>query len=603
MKKFYFLSIFLIVIFANPVLAIEKDPNQLLQEAPNQFYYPDKDAVVWKDEQVFDYTKKPYQIYQYQAIKIFNQQGAKDYSQVEINYHQRWHKLNITTALIIKPSGELITIGEEEITEKNTQYTPNNNLYQSNQQKIINFSEIEPGSILIYAYQKELKELLIPNEIQFSTTTDSHESQIVLKLPKDKAINTKVKPKDSLNSAVVNNQGQIRKYTWSGYQTKGKLLVSTLESWSEFSTWYNNLITKEEKLNVQLKKKVKDLTAGLNTKRAKIKALYNYVAENIRYLDFELGVNGYKPLTANEIYQHKYAVAKDKVHLLIALLEEINVAAETILINRQGNFDREVVVADFNHMLLYLPEQNLYLNPNSGFVRYGNLPLGDQGKKVLNLARGQIQKTPIRPKKYNQEQVRSVIDLKDNGRAQINLTVKAKGFYDFIAKALFGELSTLGQRRAASNILNKHYTEPQLDRIKINGVSDLNKLSKLSFGFEVKDYYQFQEDTALLQVNQLPISFLLSIADVRNTLPCKISREIIINIPLKYNKIVLPEDKKYINSEGQLMVDYQQKEDQVLINFNYQFNRLAGEENLSWVYINDLFNKYQKIKEQQILLK
>ncbi|MBM7555190.1 DUF3857 domain-containing transglutaminase family protein [Halanaerobacter jeridensis] len=602
MKKRCLLLVVLVLLFTNTAVALEKDPNQLLQEAPSQFYYPDKDAVVWKEEQVFDYSQKPYRVSHYRAIKVFNQQGVKDYSQVKINYHPQWHKLNITTALIIKPSGELITVSEEKISKQAAKYTPNSKVYQSKQEKIINFPEVEAGSIIIYAYQKQLKRTLIPNEIQFATTFTSHRSEIVLKLPKGRKINTKIKPKNELNQAVINTKGEIKEYTWSGYKSEGELLVSTLNSWLELSHWYNNLITQQGKLTPDVKQKVKKLTAGLTTKKAKIKALYNYVAEDIRYLDYQLGVNGYQPLAVKEIYKHKYAVTKDKVYFLIALLKEINVPAEAVLVDRKSNFDAGIVVVNFNHMLLYLPQQDLYLNPNSGFIRYGNLPLSDQGKRVLSLAQGQIRETPILSKERNQEQVTATINLKEEGAAAIDLKINSRGFYDFIAKALFGELSPMGQREASLNILNKHFSGLQLNEIDIKGINNLTELAELNFKFTVEDYYQTHEDKALLQVNQLAISFLLSIAEARNTIPCKIERKIVINIPSKYNSIILPKDKKFINNEGEIRVNYQKKENQIISNFSYQFNRLAGVEKVSWVYINDLLNNYREIKEQQILL-
>ena len=605
MKKFncYLLIIILFFCFSGTVVAIDQNPNQLLREAPNQFYYPDKNAVVWKDEQVFDYSKQPYKVSHYKAIKIFNHQGVDKYSQVDINYHPQWQELNVTTAVIIKPSGKVITIAKDKIKDRPVQYTPNQKVYQSQQQRIIDFSQVEVGSLIIYAYQKEIKQLLLPEEIQISTTVDSHQSKVVLKLPQDRKVNTKIKPKNELNQAVINKQEQIKKYTWSGYKANGKILVSTLDSWQQFSTWYNSLITKQGQLNQQLKDKIVSLTKGLPTKQDKIKALYNYVADNIRHLDYKLGVNGYRPLAATEIYQNKYAVTKDKVYFLKVLLKEINVSAEAVLINRKDNFAAGIVVADFNQMLLYLPEQDLYLDPNSGFVRYGNLPLGNQGRRALGLARGSVKRIPILAKEKNQEQVQGQIDLDDNGTAQINLEIRPQGFYDYIAKALFGTLSSVGQREAAVNILKKHFANPQLNTAEITGVKTVEKLSDLRFNFIVEDYYQVQNNQVVIEPNQLPISFLLSVAEARNTLPCKIERQLVINLPEQYETVVLPSNKEFSNHEGKLSIKYQKKEKQIIIDFTYQFKRLAGVERVSWVYINDLLAKYKKIKQQKILLK
>ncbi|MGM0370281.1 MAG: DUF3857 domain-containing protein [Bacillota bacterium] len=600
--QIYLFVVIVTLIFSGTGIALEENPNQLLRDAPTQFYYPEKDAVVWKEEQVFDYSTQPGTISHYNAIKIFNQQGAKKHSQIKINYHPQQHQLEITKALVIKPSGEVVNIEQDQIKERPIKYTPDSRVYQGQYQKVIDVPEIEKGSILIYAYQKKIKKRLIPEEIQFTTKVDSHQSKVVVKIPRDRDIKTKVEPKNELNEAVVNKTEEIKKYTWSGYKAQAEILISTLDSWRQISSWYHDLITNQSELNQNLREEIAALTKDANTKRKKIKQLYNYVADNINYLDYKLGVNGYQPLLATEIYENKYAVAKDKAYFLSVLLEEIDVENELVLINTKKEFEPGVVTMDFSHILLYLPEQDLYLAPNSGFIRYGNLALDEQGKKVLSLDKGQIRETPILSKNKNQEETTVKIVLKENGTADINLIVKTQGFYDYIAKTLLKALSSAGQRDTVTNIVNKHFEKPKFNKIDIKGVKDLTESSDLNLDFSVQNYYQVKEGQAVIEPNKLPISFLLSIAETRNTLPCKIKRQVVLEIPTQYNEVILPEDQSFSNHEGKLNISYQKKEEQVIINFDYQFNRLVGVEKVSWVYINDLLEQYQELKEQKILL-
>jgi hypothetical protein len=604
MRKIYcsLLLVVLVIIISSTVFATSS-PNQLLQAAPNHFYYPDKDAVVWREEQTLDYSTEPYQEHHYRAIKIFNRQGAQDYSQVAIEFHPQWHKFELEKAQVITPSGELVKISGEQITEEEVSYTPNNNLYQSKRRKIISVPDLKPGSILIYAYQKQIKKLLIPQEIQMRVHLDSQESKVVLKLPQDREINTTVSPLNELNGPDISREDNIKKYKWTGYKAEAELLISTLDSWEQLSKWYTNSITEQGQLDSDLQEKVDNLTSDLETIEEKIKVLYNYVATNIRYLDHKLGVNGYQPLDVNKIDQQQYAVAKDKVYLLVALLQEIGVQADPVVINKNNNFDARIVVADFNQMLVYLPKRNLYLAPTTGFIRYSNLPLDYQGKRMLNLRTGYIGKLPILPKESNREQVQAVIDLKEAGAADIELKLQARGVYDFIAKAMFGSLHQVGQEEMILKIINKYFANSKIEQIKIDGVNDLQELSQLNLQFRTTDYYQQNQDQITIQAIKMPISLLLSIIDTKNTLPSKIERQLVINIPAEYEVIELPNNKEFINRSGKLNISYEQQDSQLLINFNYQFNKLAGVQRVSWVYIEDLLAQFEVIQAQEILLR
>ncbi|MGM0501711.1 MAG: DUF3857 domain-containing protein [Bacillota bacterium] len=604
MKKITYSLLFLMLFTMLSTTAVaQKSPEDLLKEAPNQFYYPAKNAVVWKEEKVFDYSEQPYLENCYRAIKIFNRQGAEEYQQITINYHPQWQEVEVTQAQIIKPSGTVVNISADQIKDKAIQYTPDNTQYRSQYQKIINFSEVETDALIIYSYQKKIKKTLIPGEIQIVDSINSHQGEIVVKVPLGKNIYTRVKPTDKLNGPTISRKGKTEIYTWEGYKPQAKLHISSLESWQEFSNWYKKLLPQADQFTQELNRKVKELTTGLATEKEKIKALYNYVAVEIKHIDHQLGVNGYQPLPLNKIYQQQAAVAKDKVYFLTALLKKIGVKAQPVVMNRHKSFDSVIVAADFNHFLVYLPKYDLYLDPVFGFARYNNLSLDTQGKKVLNLMTGQLSTTPILNKNINQENVKQVIDLKENGAAEIRMQLKSRGFYDFIAKAIFRGLNPIGRQEMMHKILEKYYTKLQFSKMNINGIKGLAEQSEFDLSFEVQDYYKKQQDKIKIKAFNTPLSLLLSIADAQNTLPCRINKQIIINIPDGYDVQLLPENKKVNNYEGQLKVDYQKKEQQLIIDLDYQFNKLANVESVSWFYIEELFNNFKEIKDKTILLK
>jgi hypothetical protein len=166
--------------------------------------------------------------------------------------------------------------------------------------------------------------------------------------------------------------------------------------------------------------------------------------------------------------------------------------------------------------------------------------------------------------------------------------------FEFITKLDTGVNTTL-------NTLAIKYAK--IEQIKIDGVNDLQDLSQLNLQFRTTDYYQQNQDQITILAIKMPISLLLSIIDTKNTLPSKIERQLVINIPAEYEVIELPNNKEFINRSGKLNISYEQQDSQLLINFNYQFNKLAGVQRVSWVYIEDLLAQFEVIQAQEILLR
>ena len=97
-----------------------------------------------------------------------------------------------------------------------------------------------------------------------------------------------------------------------------------------------------------------ELTAGAPTQLDKIKALATFVQRDIRYVAIEIGIGGYQPHTAQEIFADRYGDCKDKATLLSTMLREIGVESYYVLINTaRGVAMPEVPSAlSFNHAIL-----------------------------------------------------------------------------------------------------------------------------------------------------------------------------------------------------------------------------------------------------------
>ena len=125
-------------------------------------------------------------------------------------------------------------------------------------------------------------------------------------------------------------------------------------SWRELGTWYGNLTHGRRDATPQIQGKVTELTAATGAVLAKMRALAGFVQNNIRYVGIELGIGGYQPHAAGDVFVNLYGDCKDKATLLSSMLKDIGVDSTYVLVNS----DRGAVTAatppnpGFNHVIL-----------------------------------------------------------------------------------------------------------------------------------------------------------------------------------------------------------------------------------------------------------
>lgn len=175
-------------------------------------------------------------------------------------------------------------------------------------------------------------------------------------------------------------------------------------SWDQIGVWYANLYNGSVQPTPEIQQKVKELTANSGSWSDKIQALGSYVQSRIRYVDIEIGIGGYQPHSAGDIYRHQYGDCKDKSTLLSAMLREAGIPSYLAL----AQVDRGIVTPEFasaitfNHAILAIPVpadakvdgirsivdtaklgKILFFDPTSEYTPFGYLPYYEQDNYVL----------------------------------------------------------------------------------------------------------------------------------------------------------------------------------------------------------------------------
>jgi hypothetical protein len=133
------------------------------------------------------------------------------------------------------------------------------------------------------------------------------------------------------------------------------------QDWRAMGIWESSLANGRREASPEIKKKTAEITANAPTTLAKMRALAEFMQKDVRYVAIQLGIGGWQPHPAPEIFLHKYGDCKDKATLLSTMLKEIGVESYYLDINTERGTITPATPATrwFDHVVLAirLPEQ------------------------------------------------------------------------------------------------------------------------------------------------------------------------------------------------------------------------------------------------------
>lgn len=629
MKKKTYLTVLITIIFLlslTSIIIAETEPQKLLNNSPVKEDYPKASAIYIESHSIIDHTGDKSNIHKRKVIKIFNDRGVEEYGEFKIRFNKANEKIKLKEVKTIKKNGQILKPEDKAINEITPPEASEASIYSDARIKVISMPGVEPGSILIcdYVITKEsyAMEGEFWNYLLFQTTDPIKEGKLVIKTPLDKNVNYKVKNGDF--PPEINKKDETKTYIWKRTDIpaiiKEKnmpslmniapfIQVSTVQSWSEVSEWYQTLIEDQYEVNGEMKDKINELTKNSETETEAIKALYNYVTSQIRYIGLQFGESGYKPYSAKTTFEKKYGVCKEKATLLIAMLREIGVNTEPVLINRgSATIDMDIKSpAIFNHMIVYLPDRDQYLDPTSQGTMYGVLP-GDQEKNVFLPERNKVSNVPVAEATKNISRNKQVVNLKGDGSAEIDYREEKTGLYGFTYKRVFQNYNSEQRKKLIRRGLSRGFSNPKIEKIEFIGVNDLNKNLQIELP-KIKSENYAEQMGNMLTFNPLRFPINLSqvvSVDTRDyplylSFRRNIKREVEINMPEEYEINYIPEDKNFDNDIGSLKVEYDTEGSKILLDFNLIIDEIEISKE-DYNKAKNLINKASEVVQNQIMI-
>ncbi|PWT99229.1 MAG: hypothetical protein C5B52_10960 [Bacteroidetes bacterium] len=235
----------------------------------------------------------------------------------------------------------------------------------------------------------------VPDWLELDITEKNFEGYKISKtVKKDKDVNVITYKINNLPSLHEESASLARPYylphliiTLRSF-TLGQKKYNVLKNLDDMYAWYDLLYKKADNNTDVLKNQVQQLIQGKTTDEDKIKAIYYWVQDNIRYIAYEEGYAGYVPTTVQEVFKDKYGDCKGMANLLTEMLKLAGFDAHFAWIGtREIPYDRKEIQALCvdNHAIsvLYLKGKTYFLDGTEKYASFGRNAYRIQGKSAL----------------------------------------------------------------------------------------------------------------------------------------------------------------------------------------------------------------------------
>jgi Domain of Unknown Function with PDB structure (DUF3857)/Transglutaminase-like superfamily len=308
------------------------------------------------------------------AYKILRPSG-RDYGIATVSFNAHT-KINGLRGWCIPAQGKDYEVKDKEAVVIALPKVEGSELISDVKDKLLQIPAPDPGNIIGYEYEEEEQPMVLQTVWPFQREIPGHELHYSLQLPagweyKASWINyPEAKPTQGGNNQwewVVSDVKAIRKEAEMPpiEGVAGQMIISFFppggasangfSSWLGMGNWYRNLTNGRRDASPEITQQVATITASAHTPLEKMRALALFVQHDIRYVAIELGIGGWQPHAASEVFAHRYGDCKDKATLLSTMLSQAGIESFYVVINSErGSVTPQVPanVGGFNHVVL-----------------------------------------------------------------------------------------------------------------------------------------------------------------------------------------------------------------------------------------------------------
>jgi hypothetical protein len=449
------------------------------------------------------------------VIKILRPAGHED-ATVYVGFDKDTKLLNLHV-WSIGPDGHEYAVKDNEIGDFG--YGGSGNFYEDDRYKVVHAPGRDPGGVIAYEYAQNIHPYLTEIDWHFQGDVPSLSSNFTLELPQNfsyTAAWAHAKPVEPIDL-------EHQRYRWemknvpavdldrvpmhpSESSLAGRMVVhysspgmaiQTGDTWRSIGEWYQQLAKDRVLASPEIAAEAAALTAGKSDFYDRSEAVAEYVQQKVRYFVVEMGIGGWQPHPAGEIFRNGYGDCKDKATLLAAMLSSVGIHSTLVLVDTRRNMIDPSAPSMFgNHMIaaIEIPKgydspklksvvtaktgkRYLIFDPTWEKTAFGQLEHNLQGGYgvLVEGSDSQLVQFPVLSPTLNTIHRSATFELLADGSLKGSVTEKRFGDVSEGRRDLYTSGDKKDQDEFLDHVLQQDFTSFKVSDVKVENVGSLNK--------------------------------------------------------------------------------------------------------------------------------
>lgn len=403
---------------------------------------------------------------------------------------------------------------------------------------IFNFPSVSKGTKLVTISKTVNSDLFYPIVFYFGAYTPIDQARLTLTFPEyvdisyhmfgyDTATITFSKTNKGKNviyewtggnakSYIADDQSPSARYftphiivNIAGYTYKGKY-TRVLGNLKDLYGWdYSKISHLNSTLSPEIRLLADSITASLSSDREKVKHIYRWVQQNIKYVAIEDGDNGHVPREAALVLQRRYGDCKDKSSLLTAMIHAVGLKSSLAWVGTRTlpyKYSEFPAVLNSNHMIaIWWDEQSkpVILDGTTLFHNLGEIPSTIQGKQCI-IEKGpddfQLYQIPLSLPAENVTTDTVWVNIKNgllNGKGTSSFT----GEFMSNTLARFEGVDSTKYNMVLNKLIPKASNKCKYTSAKVSDRHNLDQPATVNYDFELPDYITSNNGSSYINMN------------------------------------------------------------------------------------------------------